>query len=123
MKTSRLAFFLILTASFGVLASDWEFNYRPASVNYATYGNSLGDPTVPSKSDRKIAFEVKGQAAREMFEAIGPDRKDSCAQVSDVRFRSRDNEKLICTKSSQGVHTCYFGFDLKSGKSIGGSIC
>lgn len=123
MKTSDPALFLIFAASFGALASDREFSYRPASVRYATYGNSLGDPTAPSTSDRNIAFEVKGHAAREMFEAIGPDRKDTCAQVSDVRFRSRDNEKLVCTKSSQGVHACYFGFDLKSGKSVGGSIC
>lgn len=123
MKIHRFVFLLISAVPFGALSGAWEFSYHPAKTNYATYGNSLGDPTAPTSSDKKVAFEIKGQAAREMFEAIGPDRKDSCLPESDSRFRSRDDEKLVCTKSRKGTYACYFGFDLKSGKSIGGSVC
>jgi len=125
MKTILLAFLVVVVSAVApeVLASDWKFIYQPANVSYSTYGNSLGDPTAPSRNDKKIAFEVKGQAAREMFEAIGPDRKDSCSQELGVRFRSKDEEKIICTKNTKEIYTCYFGFDLKHGKSIGGSIC
>lgn len=123
MKIHRPAFFLIFAVSFGVFAGNWEFSYHPANVSYATYGSSLGDPTSPSKSDKKIAFEVKGQAAWEIFEAIGPDRRDSCFQMPDMHFRSRDDGKLVCTKTKEGEYACYFDFDFKSGKSIGGSIC
>lgn len=115
---------LFLSAiSFGVHADTWEFSYRPAMTGYALYGNSLGDPTPPSEGDRKIAFEIKGQAARDMFEAIGPDRKDRCLDTIDSRFRSRDDERIVCTRSKRGKYACYFGFDLETGKSIGGSIC
>lgn len=77
----------------------------------------------PSRDDKKIAFEITGQGAREIFEAIGPDQKDTCSSESGVRFRSRDDERISCTRNKKGEYSCYFGFDLKSGKSIGGSIC
>jgi len=123
MKIYHSAFFLIFIFSSGVIAKIWEFQYRTADVKYAVYGVSLGDPVAPSRSDNKIAFELQGQVAREMFEAMGSDKKDSCSQDQGVRFRSSDDEKVVCTKSKEGEYSCSFGLDIKSGKSIGGSIC
>ncbi|MCK9984826.1 MAG: hypothetical protein AzoDbin1_01298 [Azoarcus sp.] len=123
MKPHRSALLLLFVLPLEVFANGWEFDYRPAQAGFATYGNSLGDPVAASKQDTKIAFEIRGQAAREMFEAMGPDRQDSCSKASDVRFRFRDDEKIVCTRGQGGKYACYFGFDLKTGKSIGGSIC
>ena len=92
MKIYRATFLLICVFSFGVFAEGWEFFYRPADAKYAVYGNSLGDPVTPSGSDNKIAFELRGQVAREMFEAIGPDKKDSCAQEEGRHL----NPSLVC---------------------------
>lgn len=108
---------------FSVFAAEWTFSYRQTPARYATYGGTLGDPVVPSKEDSKIAFEVTGAGARQMFDAMAPDRPDQCGAESGARFRSRDDEKLVCVRSSKGTYSCYFGFDLKSGKSVGGSIC
>jgi len=123
MNKILFAFLAISAAASLAYAGDWEFLYQSADIGYSVYGNSLGDPTAPSNDDKKIAFAVKGKAAREIFEAIGPDKKDSCSQEPGVRFRSKDDEKIIYTKDRKGIYACYFGFDLKSGKSIGGSIC
>lgn len=123
MRIYVTAFSLVSSVSFSALAVDWQFRYQPADVSYTTYGNSLGDPNAPKKDDRKIAFEIRGRAAREIFEAIGPDRRDVCTEAPGLRMRSRDEERLVCTKRGDGKYACYFGFDLKSGKSIGGSIC
>lgn len=123
MMIPRSTLLLLSAISFGVHADTWEFSYRPAMTGYALYGNSMGDPTRPSEGDRKIAFEIKGQAARAMFEAMGPDRKDLCLDATDSRFRSRDDDRIVCTRSERGKYACYFGFDLETGKSIGGSIC
>jgi hypothetical protein len=123
MKTRLTCYTLLLTIPALVLADDWIFSFRPAAVRYAIYGNSLGDMTAPSSNDRKIAFEITGRAAREMFDAIGPDQKDLCASEPGVRFRSRDEERIACTRTRAGDYTCHFGFDLQSGSSIGGSIC
>lgn len=123
MKFKSSVFLVVSIAAFCVYASDWSFSYRPASVRYATYSNSLGDPVAPTKDDTKIAFEVTGRAARELFDTIGPDQQDQCAADAGTRFRSRDEEKIVCLRSGKGEYSCHFGFDLKSGKSIGGSIC
>lgn len=123
MKALAYALLALLPMSLGAAAGDWEFAYRPASIGYALYGNTLGDPGPPSKADTKVAFEVRGQVARDIFEAIGPDKVDSCVQEAGARFRSRDEQKIACIRNNEGKYACYFGFDLKSGKSIGGSIC
>ena len=75
------------------------------------------------KKNVKIAFEVTGKAAKEMFDAMGPDKKDACSSEDQTRFRSRDGDKISCLLSNKGEYSCSFGFDLRSGKSIGGSIC
>lgn len=123
MRPHRSVLLLLSLLPLEVLANDWEFDYRPAQAGFATYGNSLGDPVAATKHDTKIAFEIRGKAAREMFEAIGPDKPDSCSQASGLRFRSRDDERIVCTRGQGGKYACYFGFDLMTGKSIGGSIC
>lgn len=123
MRRHLPAYVLLLTISAAAFANDWSFSYRPAAVRYVMYGNSLGDTLPPSSDDQKIAFEITGRAAREMFDAIGPDQQDACAAEPGVRFRARDDEKVSCSRSRDGDYTCHFGFDLKSGKSIGGSIC
>ena len=105
-----------------VQAKDWAFEYQSATVSYATYGFGLGDPQAPTANDSKIAFAIQGSAAKKMFLAMGPDRKDECLGDSPIRFRSKDEEKLVCMKE-KGSYRCCFGFDLRSGKSIGGSLC
>lgn len=111
-----------LLGGLSVAATTWEFSYLPAQMRLATFGGGLGDPVPPSPDDTKIAFELRGKAARQMFDSIGPDKADACGSAAE-RFRSRDDERLVCTRSVKGEYACYFGFDLKTGHSIGGSIC
>jgi len=97
--------------------------YKKAETRYLIYGGSLGDMTAPTKSDKKIAFSIEGKAARELFEAIGPDKKDACLEGTGARVRHRNDENLECVRSKEGEYHCSFGFDLRTGKSIPGSIC
>jgi hypothetical protein len=99
----------------------WQV-YRSAKVAYKVYGLGLGDEGPPTTKDAKIAFEVSGLAAKRMFDAMGPDRKDECNPESKERYRSKNDQRLFCM-TDEGRYLCYFGFDLKSGKSIGGIIC
>lgn len=115
-----LLFVLVLPAT---LAADDLGPYKQATASYWIYGGGLGDPVTATSKDKKIAFSIEGDAAKQIFEAIGPDKKDVCSEGGDTRFRSRDNENLTCTRSKENIYTCSFGFDLVSGKSIGGSIC
>jgi hypothetical protein len=90
---------------------------------YKTYSRGLGDTGPASAKDTKIMFSVSGKAARDMFNATGPDVEDSCSDGTGTRMRKRDKENIVCTRSLEGVYSCNFGFDLKTGKSIGGIVC
>lgn len=90
---------------------------------YRVYGGGLGDPVAPKASDTKIMFSVDGQVARDMFDAMGPDVQDACTAGTSIRVRKKDNENLVCLRYSRREYSCNFGFQLKTGKSIGGSIC
>ena len=90
---------------------------------YRVYSGGLGDPAAPTPRDKKVMFAISGTAAKEIFEAIGPDKKDICTEGSSFRVRHSDEEKISCMRSAKGEYSCNFGFDLVSGKSIGGIVC
>jgi hypothetical protein len=95
--------------------------FRQFKGSYMTYSLGLGDPATATRSDTKIAFAVSGDVARKMFDAMAPDVYDLCTAGSGVRVRTRDN--VSCQREKDGSYHCNFGFDLRTGKSIGGSVC
>ncbi len=122
MKTKAVFLLALIGASCCFAEDDgFELKYEPANVKYAIYGFGLGDPIKPTVKDSKITFLVTGNAAKNMFDLMPPDRKDGCVGEGS-RLRFKDNANLVCTKDKDG-YSCYFGFDLKTGKSIGGNTC
>ena len=119
----RIVFFAMACAVVALAQSAqvWEWALRSAEVKYAIYGGDLGDTYAPTSSDVRVAFYVRGRAAKEMFEAMGPDRKSECGIRKGGRIRAK--EHVACTYRPSDGYQCDFGFDLRSGKSIGGSIC
>ncbi|MGZ8901636.1 MAG: hypothetical protein ACXW3Z_16210 [Limisphaerales bacterium] len=107
----------------GALAYEWTYQHKPLKGVYATYGGGLGDPWQPTQTDHKIMFSIEGPAAKAMFDGMGPDAKEICSPVDGDRIRKRDGEKLYCMRSKRGEYQCNFGFDLRTGKSVGGIIC
>lgn len=111
---------LLLPAS-GIDQSPGMPQYRPLHGDYLIYSGSLGEQQAPTRHNRKLSLIVEGVAAREMFDAMAPDEKEVCS--SEKGARSRRKEHVWCTFSPKEGYTCYFGFDLRTGKSIGGGIC
>lgn len=99
----------------------WEYAHKAFSGTYAIYGGvpTLQEARADTPGDTKVAFNIKGEAAKEMFEAIGPDLKGGCA-ATGLRVRQRD--MLVCRYRQQDRYQCNFGFDLSTGLSIGGSV-
>ena len=98
-----------------------DFGQKPLKGDYLIYGGELGDTVPPTKKDRKVAFTFKGPLAKDLFEQIGPDRKDACGAASDHRIRERGD--LSCVWDKHEGYICYFGLDVPTGKSTFGSIC
>ena len=97
----------------------WQYVQKDFSGSYATYGAYLDAAGPPVPGDTKVAFHLKGPAAKDMFEAIGPDLSDGCP---DPRIRLRNRDMLLCRYCPEDGYRCDFGFDLSTGLSIGGSV-
>lgn len=101
----------------------WDIRYRPFRGEYAVYGGDLSDPVAPTRQNKKVALLLEGKAARDLFDAIGPDIKDACSASDGTRMRHKDHENLSCALYVKDGYRCWIGFDLVTGKSIGGVYC
>ena len=115
---------LIIAIAFAVLAfpnaqAVWEYGYNPFAGKYQVYGGFLDDAHPPSAGDTKVAITISKTAAKEMFNAIGPDVDNGCSTLG-LRLRQRD--MLFCRYRLEDGYWCTFGFDLSTGLSIGGAV-
>jgi hypothetical protein len=109
-------------AAMSVMAvQDSAPEFKELRGSFMLYSLGLGDPQPARRDDNKIAFEITGDAARKMFDSLGRDVRDACTEGSGVRVRRKEN--LSCQRENAGEYRCSFGFDLRTGKSIGGSVC
>lgn len=97
----------------------WEWVNKPFGGKYQIYGGFLEQARAPSSGDIKLAINLTDNAAKEMFNAIGPDIDSKCA-VQDIRLRQRD--MLFCRYRPKNGYLCTLGFDLSTGLSIAGAI-
>lgn len=101
--------------------SEMEVKYKPLRANYAIYSGLLGEQAPPTRSDRKLAIEIIGPAARDIFDSIYPDAKVKCSSEPGERLRSKGN--LWCSFLPGTGYRCFLGYDLRSGKDIPGASC
>ncbi len=120
-RISGALILLAAGAAMGQGANAWNWVLRTADTKYVIYGGGLGDTYAPAPGDTHIAFYVRGAAAKEMFTAMGPDKKSECGIERGGRVREKDH--VACRYRPSDGYQCDFGFDLVLGKSIGGSIC
>jgi hypothetical protein len=99
----------------------WTFEPKPLKGDYQVYGGTLSEVQPPTPKDRKVAFKFTGPLAKDLFNQIGPDAKDSCGGGPDYRERNRGD--LSCTYNKNDGYTCYFGLNVPTGKSTYGAIC
>lgn len=94
---------------------------RRFSGRYSFYSGSLGEIALPTRKDAKISMEISGTVAARMYGYMGAAAKiDSCSDTEETRSR----DQLVCVREkASGSVTCHFGFDMRTGKSIGGVIC
>ena len=108
----------LLSLAYAAEQAPWPAPYREFKGSYRIYSGGLDDQQAPTKEDRKLSFIIEGAAAKNIFDAMPPDDKQTC--VTEKSARSRSKEKVWCTFNLSDGYTCYFGFDLRTGKSIAG---
>jgi len=95
--------------------------YRALKGEYTIYSGDLDDQQAPTLDDLKLSFIIEGQSAKEIFDAMPPDDKQTCSAEKGARGRTKGN--VWCTFNPRDGYACYFGFDLRTGKSIAGGTC
>lgn len=112
---------LTVAAAFAGNAKEWDFTYKKFGGEYVIYSGQLGEAAAPTRHDRKLSMMFSGELAREMFESMGPDLKDTCGADGGARIRRK--QKVSCTYFPSDGYTCHVGINLRTGASIPGSIC
>jgi len=127
MKTSLKIAMVTSACAFGavfVAPKAWDGTYTAFTGQYLIYSNDLDEKAAPIAKDSRVSFEVEGPLAKNLFDSIGPDQKDACGASGELRIRNRGDLSCSFDKSDKrSPYTCYFGLNLKSGKSIKGSTC
>ena len=118
-----LAALLLLSAD---ASSEEKTNYpvpaKPLTAEYTIYSGSLGDEQAPTKTDRKLAVEITGAAAKDIFESLYPDVEGvSCSDEKGERLRRKG--RVWCAYSPSGGYRCFLGFNLRTGESLSGGSC
>ncbi|KAB8060429.1 hypothetical protein GCN74_09120 [Janthinobacterium sp. FT14W] len=99
----------------------WTWEYKPFKGAYLIYSGELGEQEAPTQNDRKLAIEVTGKLARDMFDSMSPDFKPTCSNEKGDRDRRKGN--LYCTYHIGEEYRCFIGLNLRTGKSIGAASC
>lgn len=117
MKAAR-SLMLAMTLAF---AGQVEAAPKPLKADYVIYSGDLGEQMPPTKTDRKISINVTGRSAKDIFDSIGPDLTTACN--TEPGDRERRKGTVWCFYQPSSGYECYFGFDLRTGKSIDGGEC
>ncbi|NHZ96621.1 hypothetical protein [Massilia sp. CCM 8734] len=99
----------------------WEAPYKPLKGEYLVYSGTLGERQPPTRNDSKVSIRVEGKVAKDLFDAMHPDEKNKC--TAEPGYRERNKDGVSCFYYPGSGYACYFGFDLRTGKSIGGASC
>lgn len=101
----------------------WSGKNKPlANATYLVYSGEPGDRGPPTSTDRKLAIAIRGQAAKEIFDSIGPDAKGvSCG--AEVGERMRSKGEVWCSFMPSDGYMCFLGFNLRTGAPHSGGTC
>lgn len=80
-------------------------------------GTAYAEP--PTKADSALTVHFEGEAAKNVFDQIGPDAKVKCSSESGDRERSKKGVSCIYTAKlndlKESHYTCWVGINLRTG--------
>jgi hypothetical protein len=100
-------------------AAEWSGEWKALRATYTIYSGELAERGAPTATERTMTVAFEGQAAKELFDSIGPDSRDTCSQ--DKGDRERRKRGIYCTYTLKGAgrgYQCWIGLNLRTGESI-----
>lgn len=95
--------------------------WNPLPAEYKIHSGNTAYSERPTKTDSAITVVFKGEAARQLFDQIGPDVKDSCSATTNGD-RERRKKGAVCLYETQldgpddSHYRCWIGIDLRTGE-------
>ncbi|WP_091871834.1 hypothetical protein [Massilia yuzhufengensis] len=100
----------------GTWQSLQDGRYKIFSGDTVAYGEA------PTAKDRKLAIVVKGLGAKEIFDSIGPDARETCSSEKGDRERNKGAVQCMYTAKAANDpgkgYRCWIGVDLMNGQGI-----
>lgn len=123
MKSLRVIIWTAALLSVANAAGKEDFSApaKPLKAAYTIYSEELGNEQAPTKDDRKLAIEIRGMAAKEIFESLYPDAKVTCSGEKGERLRRKRN--VWCIYQLREGYRCFLGVNLRTGETIPGGSC
>lgn len=103
----------VLSLACAAELGDWK-SFRAEYVIFS--GPYLAERDAPTVTDRKLSIALEGKPAKEIFDSIGPDLRDSCSAEDGDRDRRKGG--VQCTyRRKDGSYRCWVGVNLRTGSS------
>jgi hypothetical protein len=94
--------------------------WNPLQAEYKIHSGGTACSELPMKTDSALTISFKGEAAKQLFDQIGPDLKNSCG-ISDPGDRERRKKGALCLYETRldsptdSHYRCWIGIDLRTG--------
>lgn len=94
--------------------------WNPLQANYKIHSGGTAYSELPTKDDSAFTVAFRDEAARQVFEQIGPDVKSECYEAQGYRVREKKGvycsytAHLINPKNSH--YRCWIGINLRTGE-------
>lgn len=68
--------------------------WHPLNANYKIHSGNTAYSELPTKADSAITVAFENEAARQLFEQIGPDIKPVCNDAKGYRVNQRESPRV-----------------------------
>jgi hypothetical protein len=94
--------------------------WHPVQASYMIHSGGTAYAEPPTETDRGVSVFFVGQAAKQMFDMLGPDAKEACGDAKGGRERRKKG--VFCTYTARlenaknSHYRCWIGIDLRTGE-------
>ncbi len=94
--------------------------WNPLEANYKIHSGGTAYSELPTKVDSAFSVAFKDEAARQVFEQIGPDVQPTCSD--EKGYRVREKKGVYCSYTPRlenpknSRYRCWIGINLRTGE-------
>lgn len=95
--------------------------WNPLNANYKIHPGGTAYSELPTKTDSALSVAFRDEAARQVFEQIGPDVEPVCGS-GEKGYRVREKKGIYCSftprleNPKNSLYRCWIGIDLRTGE-------